>query len=1081
MAIDKIVIQYEAQVAGFKKELDEIKKQLKGVESTAADSAKKTGKALDDSGTSANKFKDTLKDVGKSIAAAFAVQQIVNFGRESVRAASAFEKSMGNVSTLVDTNVESIDSMGKAVREIAARTPVELGQLSSALYDVRSAGVSAEDAMAVLESSAQLGVAGLSTTAEAANIMTSAVNAFAAEGLSAEQISDILFKTVKAGKTTLAELSQAFGANAGTIAEAGVSLADFQAATAALTTTGQPASQAQNQLRAAMNALLNPSKELQAIYAKLNVTGGRDLLNSSENLGDAFSKVTEVAAELGVETIKVFGGAEANSAIIGVASTVNEAYNTTLADMTTGTNAVNAAFEKQAQTADAQFQLMQNAFEDVKIEIGNALMPVLLDAAEGLRDFMQGVDADTIRNLGKAIAVAATAFGAFKLGTLMKDMGGLTGILKATTGGVKGLSKAVAANPFGLIATAVAMLVAYGPDIIDMFSGVTELQKDMAEASEKATENLRKEQAELNLVADALSRTNPGSEQRAKLIQRFNELSPTAIKDLKDEAKFNDQLNSALKKANESFALRIKLRGAEAAASVASQKQIDVQAKIIETEQKLLMEGFTETQIKARQGSVALSRFTQLALTLGGQGAAAAAMNEFTELIRLDEQFNEASKSLSIYTNLATEAKNQADQNTASISSQATATKASTDATADNTDKTKDDTKAKEIAKTAIENLNEELGKLKTAQENATFAGDIEKAQEYQKAISKLENQLNIFKSKLEGVRGGIVDDSDLEALDKASDLSNEYLENLAKGFGLAASSKDLGTFTDDEGVEVPVVLTIKEKAKKEALEKVEKLQNEVANIANAANSIIGPAMDALNGYFDLQLNNLDKEKNERLSNEKLTAEERLRIEEEYEAKKNAILAEQFEVSRGAQIIEATIAAANAALNAFAATAAIPVVGPGLAAAAAAIAGAFGALQIGIIAAQPNPYKFFEGTDYLQLGGNPRGKDTIPVMAHEGEAIIPTGKNLQYPGLAKSWIDGNLDSYIHKKFISPALMEQQREMEADFADKIAASMALQMTGGFDDYRLFRAIKEQTAIQRVGFENLKTTRKKLRGA
>jgi len=404
-----------------------------------------------------------------------------------------------------------------------------------------------------------------------------------------------------------------------------------------------------------------------------------------------------------------------------------------------------------------------------------------------------------------------------------------------------------------------------------------------------------------------------------------------------------------------------------------------------------------------------------------------------------------------------------------------------TSATKNNTDKTKDDTKAKEIAKTAIEKLNEELGKLKTAQENATFAGDIKKASEYQKAISKLENQLSIFKSKLDSVRGGIVDDSDLEALDKANDLSFDYLDNLAKGFGLAASSKELGTFTDEEGIEVPVIITVPEKAKQDALNKVDKLQGEVANIANAANSVIGPAMDALNGYFDLQLNNLEKEKNQRLANENLTAEERLRIEEEYEAKKNAILAEQFEVSRGAQIIEATIAAANAALNAFASTAAIPVVGPGLAAAAAAIAGAFGALQIGIIAAQPNPYKFFEGTDYLQLGGNPRGKDTIPVMAHEGEAIIPTGKNLQYPGLAKSWIDGNLDSYIHKKFISPALMEQQREMEADFADKIAASMALQMTGGFDDYRLFRAIKEQTAIQRVGFENLKTTRKKLRGA
>jgi hypothetical protein len=261
-------------------------------------------------------------------------------------------------------------------------------------------------------------------------------------------------------------------------------------------------------------------------------------------------------------------------------------------------------------------------------------------------------------------------------------------------------------------------------------------------------------------------------------------------------------------------------------------------------------------------------------------------------------------------------------------------------------------------------------------------------------------------------------------------------------------------------------------------IDNIQKVESKMGEVFGAVNSVLGPAMDALNGYFDLQLNNLEKEKNERLANENLTAEERLRIEEEYEAKKNAILAEQFEVSRGSQIIQATMAAAQAALNAFTSTALI--FAPAAPAAAAAAA-AFGALQIGIIAAQPNPYKFFEGTDYLQLGGNPRGKDTIPVMAHEGEAIIPTGKNLQYPGLAKSWIDGNLDSYIHKKFISPALMEQQREMEADFADKIASSMALQMTGGFDDYRLHRDMKEQTAVLRYGFENLKQTRKKLRGA
>jgi TP901 family phage tail tape measure protein len=1030
MAIDKIVIQYEAQVAGFKKELDEIKKQLKGVESTAADSAKKTGKALDDSGASANKFKDTLKDVGKSIAAAFAVQQIVSFGRESVQAASAFEKSMGNVGTLVDTNVESMESMGKSVRELAARTPVELGQLSSALYDVRSAGVSAEDAMAVLESSAQLGVAGLSTTAEAANIMTSAVNAFAAEGLSAEQISDILFKTVKAGKTTLAELTAQFGGVAPAAAAAGVSLADLQASTAAITTLGTPAAQAQTQLKQALTEMQKPGKELSKIFNQLGAKDGLDLIKTSGGLGNAFKLIKEEAEASGMTVSQVTGSVETATAVLALGGTVNEAYTTTLADMTTGANAVNVAFEKQAQTADAQFQLMQNAFEDVKIEIGNALMPVLLDAAEGLRDFMQGVDADTIRNLGKAIAVAATAFGAFKLGTLMKDMGGLTGILKATTGGVKGLSKAVAANPFGLIATAVAMLVAYGPDIIDMFSGVTELQKDMAEASKKATENLRKEQAELNLVADALSRTNPGSEQRAKLIQRFNELSPTAIKDLKDEAKFNDQLNSALKKANESFALRIKLRGAEAAASVASQKQIDVQAKIIETEQKLLMEGFTETQIKARQGSGALSRFTQLALTLGGQGAAAAAMNEFTELIRLDEQFNEASKSLSIYTNLATEAKNQADQNTASISSQADATKASTDATSENT-------KTTEKAKTAIELAQEAISKLRTEAELLAYKGDWIGAKKKTEDADRLQSSLDKVKKTIE-------------------ELGSEVIIPAAKVLPMGDKKEGgegplLPELPIPDVMDIKVNLNIDEDSAAAAVASIEDIHTAASNVANGLSTLEGNFGSMVSAFAQISGENA-----------------------EY-VKALAVIQVQIQLA-------SAIAAAIAGATSSAAT-----TGPGapfvlagyIAAMVGAVVGAFAQTTQLLSAEVPKP-SFFEGTPYLQLGGNPKGKDTIPVMAHEGEAIIPTGKNLQYPGLAKSWINGSLDGYIHNQFVRPALMEQQQKAEEDFADRLANSMALQMSSQFDDYRLHRDMKEQTAVLRNGFYHMKETRKKIRG-
>jgi len=509
------VLEFQAETTKLRKELEDLKGRLGNVETNA----KKAGDKIDDVGKGANGLKSTIQDLGKTIAAAFAVQQLVSFGREAVKAASAFEKSMGNVATLVDTNVESMDAMSASVRDLAKKTPVELGQLSSALYDVRSAGVSAEDAMAVLESSAQLGVAGLATTAEAANIMTSAVNAFAAEGLSAEQISDILFKTVKAGKTTLSELTNQFGSVSGAAASAGVSLADLQASTAAITTLGTPAATAQTQIKQALTEMQKPGKELSKIFQQLGAKDGIELIKTSGGLGNAFKLIKEQAEASGMTVAQVTGSVETASAVIALGDTVNQAYTATLADMTTGANAVNNAFEKQAQTADAQFQLMQNAFEDVKITIGNALMPAPLGAAEGLRSFTDGIDADTIKNLGKLLFIVASGFGAMKVAALAKDMGGLTGILKSVTGGVKGLNTAIKSNPFGLIASAVATLIAYGPDLIDMFSGVTEFQKEIAKVSSEAGENLRKEQAELNLVADALARTKPTKRRTGKAIE----------------------------------------------------------------------------------------------------------------------------------------------------------------------------------------------------------------------------------------------------------------------------------------------------------------------------------------------------------------------------------------------------------------------------------------------------------------------------------------------------------------------------------------------------------------------------------
>ena len=117
--------------------------------------------------------------------------------------AGDFQSSMTNVSTLIDTNTESLDEMGKSVLNIAKRTPVAINDLTNALYNIRSAGIDAANQFKVLEKSAQLGIAGLGSTDEAVDLVTSSINAWQLEGEKAEKTYDLIFRTVKTGKTSL--------------------------------------------------------------------------------------------------------------------------------------------------------------------------------------------------------------------------------------------------------------------------------------------------------------------------------------------------------------------------------------------------------------------------------------------------------------------------------------------------------------------------------------------------------------------------------------------------------------------------------------------------------------------------------------------------------------------------------------------------------------------------------------------------------------------------------------------------------------------------------------------------------------
>lgn len=316
-----------------------------------------------------------LGAVGAAVALAAAV-------RAPIKAAMEFEAQMASVSTLVDTSTESISDMGGEVLEIGKRTPVAIADLTSALYDVRSAGIAAGEAMGVLEGSARLAVAGLGTTKQATDLVTSSINAFNIPAEEQARLYDVIFKAVKNGKTTIAELSQGFGAVAGTVANAGIEIDEYFASVAALTTAGLPAAQAHTQIRAAIAGLTRETKQSSKIFRALGVKTFAELVEKSGGMVNAFSLIREQVGGNDAEMIKLLGSVEAYNAVLGLSGSVNGKYAETLDDMRNGANAVDEAFSKQSETTRRTIQMFMNSMVQLAVSIGESLLPALRAALD---------------------------------------------------------------------------------------------------------------------------------------------------------------------------------------------------------------------------------------------------------------------------------------------------------------------------------------------------------------------------------------------------------------------------------------------------------------------------------------------------------------------------------------------------------------------------------------------------------------------------------------------------------------------------------------------------------------------------
>lgn len=191
-----------------------------------------------------------------------ATNAVRNAITEAVNDYRKFEVAIREVSTLVDSSVVDNESLAKSVNNVALAYGTDVIDSARALYQIISAGAAAgADASTMLEIATKLSVGGVTTSAIAADGLTTAINAWSLGAEGATRVSDVMFATMKAGKTTIGELSQNMGMIASGAARLHVPIEAIGASFVQITKAGVNTNMAAIGLNAALTSILQPTDE----------------------------------------------------------------------------------------------------------------------------------------------------------------------------------------------------------------------------------------------------------------------------------------------------------------------------------------------------------------------------------------------------------------------------------------------------------------------------------------------------------------------------------------------------------------------------------------------------------------------------------------------------------------------------------------------------------------------------------------------------------------------------------------------------------------------------------------------------
>lgn len=314
--------------------------------------------------------------------------------QEGVREAVKLQIKLAEIQTISQEAQQTTEEWRQGVLALSNAYGLDIKDQIEGTYQTLSNQIAkGAETIAFMADANDLATASVSSTSDAVNLLSSAINAYGADVTDAEEISAKLFKTVELGRVRVSQIANSFGDVAVLAHQAGLSMDELLAALALMTRQGIKPSKAMTQLRGIILKILKPTKAMTKAVSDWGYTSASSVVKAEGFLSflERIDKITKGNAEEIAKFVPRIRGMSGQMVLSGkglqnYAKDLDAVSNS----MKSYSSALNIVYNNSGKQSEVAANRVKNFFKSM----GNTIVEGINDILNYWGDFDNAMDAE---------------------------------------------------------------------------------------------------------------------------------------------------------------------------------------------------------------------------------------------------------------------------------------------------------------------------------------------------------------------------------------------------------------------------------------------------------------------------------------------------------------------------------------------------------------------------------------------------------------------------------------------------------------------------------------------------------------